>query len=140
MFADKKYFMKKILAIDYGSKRIGLAISHATLADPLVIIDNGPDKSDQAQAIDRIKQICEDEGVEQIVVGISENEMAEKTKEFTQQLKGLIKLPIEFFDETLSSQIVRQKLVAAGIKQKKRRGPIDHYAAALILEEWIEAN
>ena len=49
-------------------------------------------------------------------------------------------MPIEFFDETLSSQEVEKRIQQQGIKKSVRSGPIDHFAAAIILEEWLEEN
>jgi putative transcription antitermination factor YqgF len=119
------------LAIDFGTKRIGLAITRGSLAEPLEIVTN-----DQ-QAISKIKNICQREQVKQLLVGISENTMAELTKDFAQKLQEQIGLPMFFADETLSSHSVIQKLKTN--THKKRSGDIDHFAAAVILEEWMES-
>ena len=129
-----------VLAIDFGTVRIGLAVSRYTLADPLEIITNNEDK------FSKIEEICVAQDVKKIVVGVSENEMARKTKEFASELKKDIKLnwsadnkpTIEFMDETLSSHSVHQKLKTA--KKSKRGADIDHYAAAEFLQEWLEEN
>lgn len=120
------------LAIDFGTKRIGLAISIATLADPLTIIPNNE------KAIEQIKKICEKENVKQLLVGISEQTMAQKTKQFAQELKEAINLPIIFADETLSSKETHQKLATSHMKMSKRQAPIDHYAASQFLQEWLD--
>lgn len=120
------------LAIDFGTKRIGLAISVASLADPLTIIPN------DEQAVAQIQAICTRENVKQLLVGVSEQVMAKKTKVFAQQLKETLDLPLFFFDETLSSKETHQKLAHSQMKLSKRQGPIDHYAASLILQEWLD--
>ncbi len=120
----------KVLAIDYGTVRVGLAVSMASLADPLKIIPN------DLNLIPKILEICNEHAVERIVVGISENVMAEKTKEFTQLLQEKTNLPIEYTDETLSSHSVHKKLKTA--KKSKRSGDIDHYAAAEFLQVWLD--
>lgn len=120
------------LAIDFGTKRIGLAISVATLADPLTIIPN------DENSVAKIKEICAQENVKQLLVGVSEQVMAEKTKVFAQQLKEKIDLPLFFVDETLSSKETHQKLSSSQMKLSKRQGPIDHYAASLFLQEWLD--
>jgi len=122
----------KTLAIDFGTKRIGLAISVATLADPYKIIPHD-DKTPVA-----IRKICAMEGVKQILMGISENEMAEKTKAFAKKLEKEVDLPIIFFDETLSSKTVHEKLATSHMKRSKRQQPIDHYAASEFLQEWLD--
>lgn len=120
------------LAIDFGTKRIGLAISIATLADPLTIIPNDD------RATQEIKKICEREGVKQLLVGISEQAMAEKSRAFAEELKKTINLPLFFADETLSSKETHQKLATSHMKLSKRQGPIDHYAASQFLQDWID--
>ena len=62
--------------------------------------------------------------------------MAQKTRAFSEQLAEYVTQPIIFMDETLSSKSVHEKLLVA--KKSKRRGPIDHYAAAEFLQNWID--
>jgi putative transcription antitermination factor YqgF len=127
-----------VLAIDFGTVRIGLAISRYTLAEPLKIIANDD------KMFSNIQEICVSENVKKIVVGVSENEMAVLTKKFAGELEGEIadnwenKPTIEFMDETLSSHSVHQKLKTA--KKSKRGADIDHLAAAEFLQEWLEEN
>src|SRR5260221_5199076 len=124
-----------VLAIDFGTQRIGLAISRGTLAEPLKIIENPTHAVDDPRVVAEIKKVVDDEHVTQLVVGLSENTMAEKTRQFAQELQAQIKLPLEFVDETLSSHAVHEKLQFAG--RAKRGQPIDHYAAAEFLQEWL---
>lgn len=128
--------MQHVLAIDYGTKRIGLAISRGTLAEPLVVIENDSD------TFNKITTLIRDEKIAQLVVGISEGEMADLTRDFVQDLEEATggEVPIDFADETLSSVEVQERLKEKGIKQSMRSGPIDHFAAALILENWLELN
>jgi putative holliday junction resolvase len=130
--------VEKTLAIDYGTKRIGLARSvggDSGFAEPWQVLEL--DKfEDEKELIVHLLELCEQAKISRIVVGISENVMAEKTKAFIKRLEKQTKLPIFTADETLSSQSARFKLRTA--KLKKRRGPVDHYAAAEFLEEWLE--
>lgn len=119
----------KTLAIDYGTKRVGTAISYASLAQPWKIIENNP------HLITQLQQIIAEQNIKQIVVGVSENVMAEKTREFVQQLKAAVTLPIQLEDETLTSYQVHEFLKSH--PAKKRQGPIDHLAAAVILERFL---
>lgn len=127
-----------VLAIDFGTVRIGLAVSRHTLADPLEIISN------DEQKFQKIQQVCQENEVEKIIVGMSENEMAEKTQKFVSELQAQIdqnwqqKPSIEFIDETLSSKTVHQKLQMA--KKSKRSAHIDHLAAAEFLQDWLDEN
>ena len=120
----------KALAIDYGTVRVGLALSVATLADPLKVIPN------DTNLLTNILKICTENNVEILVVGISENEMAQKTKEFVASLTQQTNIPITYVDETLSSYSVHKKLTTA--KKSKRSGDIDHYAAAEFLQVWLD--
>lgn len=122
---------KKILAIDFGTQRIGLALSYATLADPLTIIPN-----DQ-KALTYICRLVDDYKVTRILVGLSENQMAEKTREFVTYLKRSVTVPIELYDETLSTKSVRNKLAEANRSQRQR---VDHLAAAEFLQEWLDTQ
>ncbi len=129
MFQDKV-----ILAIDYGTRRVGLALSRVGLAEPLKVIAN------DSGAIGEITQICQQKGVKLILVGLSEGQMAQKTKKFVQKLKAELEVPVQLTDETLSTQEARQKLIKAQAKQKKRKGPVDHFAAASFLQNWLQTH
>ena len=124
-----------ILAIDYGTKRIGLARSYGTLAEPLKVIpytENQPETT-----IRHILDICRSEHIDHVIVGISENQMAEKTKIFIEKLRQSTDIQIEEFDETLSSQQARNRIKRKH-RSKKNDTPIDHYAAAVFLQEWLD--
>lgn len=133
---------QSLLAIDYGTKRIGLAVNQLSLAEPLLVL-SPPDGGviDHKWAIQEIKKICQERKVERVILGLSENGMAERTKGFGRQLQTETGLPIDYFDETLSSQIVEKKIRESGMKQSRRRSePIDHYAAAEILQGWLDTK
>ena len=126
--------MLKILAIDYGTRRIGLAVSIGNLAEPLKIIQNREAK------IEDVLQICDKENIEMILVGISENQMAEQTLKFVQALQSVTQIPVVTYDETLSSQTVHRKLAHSGMKRSRRQQPIDHLAAAEFLQEYLDTR
>jgi putative transcription antitermination factor YqgF len=133
--------MKKILGIDYGTKRIGLAVNIGSFAEPLTILPNKISQEDpivSGETLDKLLEILESRQIEQIVLGISEQEMAEKIKEFAAIIKTKTEIPLDLMDETLSSREVSRKMKEAKFSLKKRKGAIDHYAAALILEEWLD--
>lgn len=121
-----------ILAIDFGTERVGLAISRIGFALPLTILSNTPELYEQ------LKLVIESNAITQIVIGLSEGAMAAQTKQFAEQLAKHTTLPIEFADETLSSQVVRAKLKAS--KRAKPGQHIDHYAAAEFLQEWLDSR
>lgn len=120
----------KTLAVDYGTKKIGLALSYATLAEPYGILVNSP------AVFEEIAEICQKERVERLLVGISEGRSAENTLNFIARLKANIKLPIFTTDETLSTHQAGQQIKET--RGKAYRGQDDHIAATNILQEWLD--
>lgn len=119
-----------ILAIDYGTKNVGLAISRGTLAEPLTIISN------DHELITKIKEIVEAEGIELLLVGLPAGRLVSEIKKFAQELGRDLNLPIEFADEKYSSVEATLKLQSSG---KMRPGElIDAKAAAVFLQEYID--
>lgn len=117
----------KILGIDYGKRKIGLAISEAGLAEPLGIIRGKRQEQE-------IRRICQAQKIEKIVVGISEGKTAEKTQEFVANLRKTICLSVEFQDETLTSEDAIAKMREIGRKIKDE----DAISAALILQAYLD--
>lgn len=123
----------KYLAIDFGLKHLGLA----TADGPLAEIFGEKTYDTEPQALQFIARVCEEQAIDQIIIGLSENKMAVITKAFAEKLKTLINLPIIFQDETLSSVEAKQKLLEANAPKFKRRQ--DHSAAAvLILQDYLD--
>jgi len=128
------------MAIDYGKKRIGLAVCDAseTIASPFAIIDGGKDP------IKRIVEIVAQENVGAIVVGMplnmddSQGPQAKETIEFAQRLKKHLDIEILFQDERLSSFAAEEKMASAQFSRKKKRKHLDAVAAAQILETFLE--
>ena len=129
--------MACILGIDYGEKKIGLAESEGMLAAPLGVIKI----DDQESALGTIKKICQEKNIQEIVIGLPLNERdttgMRRIKEFGEKLGCKIGLPIFFQDETMSSDEARQKMIEAGKKMKARRTD-DAFAAAIILQEYLD--
>jgi putative Holliday junction resolvase len=121
-----------VLGIDYGTQRVGIALSQGSLAEPIKIIENSP------TLITELIHFITDNQVTQIVVGLSENKMATKTQAFVKELRQQTSLPIEFNDETLTSATVHQRLAEMSGKRQTPKGHIDHYAAAVILQDWLD--
>ncbi len=130
----------KYLAIDYGTKRIGLAICDRdeTIVSPHSIIEC------DSRAVERITHTARLEQVEALVVGLplnmdgTEGPQAKIVRQFTEELKGLIDLPIYFQDERLTSFAADHKLTPAELTGKKKKKRLDAVAAATILEAFIE--
>jgi|SRR5579859_1063783 len=124
-------FLPITLAIDYGTSRIGLAISRGSLAEPLKILPN-----DEGFFV-KLEKILVEENVERIIIGLSENTMADRTRQFVKKLESHTKIPVQFVDETLSSATVHEKMLLSK-KRSVRQQPIDHFAAAEFLQEYLD--
>jgi len=126
----------KILGVDYGRKKIGLALAEGPLAEPfLVVRGKSPEELKR-----KVAQIVEKEAIDKIVMGISEGEMAKETKIFGESLKRKLNIPLEFFDETLTSQDATHLSILAGVKRQKRKSFEDAYAASLMLQSYLERS
>jgi len=132
----------RILALDVGEKRIGVAIS-----DPLGITAQGLtviDRKDSDVDMQQIKKISEEYGAESIVIGMPINmdgtkgESANKVNEFVEVLKGRVSIPVSTYDERLSTKESEKFLISFDVSRKKRRKVIDKIAAQLILESYLE--
>ena len=131
----------RYLAIDYGTKRTGLAIcdSDEIIVSPLAVIDG------QKNLIKKIANTVETQNVEAVVLGLPlnmDNSEGIQTKivlNFAEQLKKHINIPVHLQDERLSSFGAEDKLAAADFTRgKKRKKHIDAVAAAEILEAFLE--
>lgn len=126
--------MAKILGIDFGLKKIGLAFSEGELAEPLGTIQKTP------KTINKIKNICEERTINKIVIGLPESGIVNEVKQFGKGLERTIHLPIIYQEETLTSQDAVSKMLEGGRSKKFRRQQEDAIAAAIILQNYLEGN
>ena len=133
----------RILAVDHGEKRIGLAISDATatIASPLKVIVHVSRAIDAAQVADLAAQ----NDVVLIVVGQSfdekgnPNPAGRRAGRFADELKNQTDLTIELWDESFSTQDARAARIELGVSRKKRAGHQDAFAAVVILQSYLES-
>lgn len=125
----------KLLGIDYGRSKIGLAVSDGRLAEPYQVIRY----KDYDKMIAHIARIVEKQKIEKVIIGMSENEMGEETKKFISVLGLQSLVPIEFSDETLSSHDAIEMSVASGMGRKKRKEMEDAFAASIMLQNYIDS-
>lgn len=134
------YAIMRYLAIDYGTKRIGLAICDAaeTIASPLKTIHG------QKELLKKIAEVIEAENVEAVVLGLplnmtgSESAQTLLVRKFAKQLKDFLSVPVFLQDERLSSFGAEAKLAPANLTKGKLRQRLDAVAAAEILEAFLE--
>jgi len=130
----------RYLAIDYGTKRTGLAICDAaeTIASPLAVIQG------RRELLKKIVEVVEAENVEAIVLGLplnmtgSESSQTRLVLTFAEELKDHLHIPVHFQDERLSSFGAEEKLASTKFTRGKRRKRLDAVAAAEILEAFLE--
>lgn len=122
----------KYLGVDFGLKRVGLAISEGTLASPLETVSVKGVKD----AIQKISQFAKDKGVSKVIVGLPEGRIGQTALGFVNGLKD-IGLDIETTDETLSSRKAIRKMIEENIPRGKRRIN-DAYSAAIILQDYLD--
>lgn len=136
--------MSRILAIDYGKKRTGLAVT-----DPLQLIANGLTTVDTAKLIDFLMTYLKKEKVERIVVGLpkqmngQESDNMKNIIPFVNRLKKLIPdIPIEFFDERFTSVLAHKAMLESGIGKKARQNKalVDEISATIILQSYMESR
>lgn len=123
----------KILGVDYGQRKVGLALSVGRLAYPFDVLRF----KDEKELMAKLQAVIKEEGIEKIVIGVSEGQMAEETRKFGKKLETVVKLPVEFFDETLTTKEAQDLAIEAGIKRKKRKALEDAYAACVILDNYL---
>jgi len=132
----------RILGIDYGHKRLGLALSDEgeTLASPLAVYQ----RRDLDRDLAFLAQLVEEKEVGRIVVGLPRNmdgslgEMAQKVLAFVDTLKKKTHLPIDTFDERLSTAEAERILIQADLSRKRRKTLRDSLSAVLILQGYLE--
>lgn len=134
----------RILAIDYGAKRMGLAVS-----DPLGITAQGIPallRSTQIEDVKRLLSLINEKGVEEVVIGLPKNmnntlgEKATEVIEFIEILKKYISIPIYTFDERLTTVMGNKAMLEGNLSRKKRKDKIDTIAAQLILQGYIDSR
>ncbi|WP_195333231.1 Holliday junction resolvase RuvX [Bacteroides salyersiae] len=136
--------MSRILAIDYGRKRTGVAVS-----DAMQIIANGLTTVPTHELLDFITGYVQKEPVERILVGLPKqmnNEVSESMKyidPFVRSLKKrLPEIPVEFVDERFTSVLAHRTMLEAGLKKKDRQNKalVDEISATIILQTYLESK
>lgn len=136
--------MARLLAIDYGKKRTGLAVS-----DEMQIIAGGLTTVPTTELLDFLLGYVSREPVERIIVGLPKqmnNEPSENMRRITPFVNRLRKvlpdIPVEFHDERFTSVIAQRTIIEAGIKKMARRNKelVDEVSATIILQSYMESK
>lgn len=134
----------RVLGLDIGEKRIGVAVSDpsGTVATPLVVLDAKPVLGDGGALV----RLAEDYEVELVVVGLprsldgSEGPQADLVRAAGDRLARFLRLPVEYYDERLSSAEARRVMTSAGVSDRDKRGSVDMIAAALFLQSYLDSH
>ncbi|MBO4451909.1 MAG: Holliday junction resolvase RuvX [Bacteroidaceae bacterium] len=136
--------MARIMSIDYGQKRTGIAVS-----DPLQMIANGLTTVNTPQLLDFIADYLSKEQVERIVVGYpkqTNGEESENMKRITPFVNRLRKLypdiTVELYDERFTSVLAHRAIIESGISRKARQDKalVDKISATIILQDYLESK
>ncbi len=140
----RQAFQVKILAVDPGEKRIGLAISDptGTIARPLCVVIH----QSRAKDAEKIAEIARDEGVTMIVVGQALNSdgevghQARKSQRLADEIRTKTDCAVEMWDESGSTRAAVQSRIDLGVPRRRRKGHLDDLAASVMLQDFLIAN
>ena len=132
----------RILALDHGTKRIGVAVSDETktIAQPLEYIPAEP----FADFLARLKELLVEKEIDLVLIGQPRNmdgsygPAAQKVETFAGVLKTAITVPIKMWDERLTSTMANKALIQGGVRRDKRKEKVDKMAAAILLQSYLD--
>lgn len=131
--------MSRVLGIDFGTKRVGLAISDGlgVLASPLDVVP-------RESVVDVVKGIAIEMDIAKIVVGLPtalgghEGPSADEARSLGKDLQNATDLPVVYHDERFTSRMAESALLSKGMKRRDRRQKVDKIAAAIILQDYLD--
>lgn len=128
----------RYLGVDYGLKKVGLAVSEGQIASPLKVLD----VSSLADAISKITHVIKQENIDRVVIGVPDSgEAKSAVKKFIRELKNGFKektVSIIEADETLSSSLAKNLMIDLGVGEKSRQKE-DAYSATVILQNFLDS-
>jgi putative Holliday junction resolvase len=133
----------RILALDLGTRRVGVAVS-----DPMGWTAQGLptlEKKRKKELLEAIKDIVAQFDVERIVVGLPRNmngsigPRARKTLAFAEALRKALGIPVDLWDERLTTVAAEKSMAEGGVRPSRRRGTVDRVAAQLILQGFLDS-
>ena len=136
--------MSRILGLDYGERRLGFALSDPDefLATPLCVVHC----RSQDEAVREVERVCGQAGAERLVVGLpilmdgSRGGQARNVLAFVEKLTPKLSIPIETWDERLSTRAAENVLIEAGSSRRRRKEVVDKLAAQIMLQNYLDAR
>jgi len=134
----------RILALDHGTRRVGVAVSDELhlIAQPLEYIAPEP----FADFLARLKEILREKEVELILIGMPRNmdgsygPAALKVQEFAAALKAAVTIPLKLWDERLTTTQAQKYLIEGGVRRNQRKEKVDKTAAAILLQSYLDSR
>ena len=134
----------RILALDHGTRRIGVAVSDEMkmIASPMEYILADPFE----KVIERLQQIIREKEVELILIGMPRNmdgtygPASQKVKDFIAALQAHISTPIKTWDERLTSVMANRALLQGNVRRDQRKEKVDKMAAAILLQSYLDSR
>jgi putative holliday junction resolvase len=135
----------RVLALDLGSKRVGVAVSDptGTIASPYEVVARSGDVAADHR---RIAELVEEAAAEMVVVGLplsldgSTGPAAREVLEEVERLADTVGVPVETYDERLTTVTADRSLIERGMRAPARRAVIDKVAAAVLLQAWLDSR
>ncbi len=133
--------MIRILALDLGEARVGVALS-----DPLGMTAQPLEVVPRYRLLERLPELVSEYDVQRIVVGLplrldgSKGQAAQAVKVAAKEIEAAVKLPVELWDERLTTAQAQRMLIGADVSRKGRKNNVDKVAAALILQSYLDAK
>jgi putative Holliday junction resolvase len=136
--------MGRILGIDYGTVRIGLALSDplGMMATPHSVLNAGHPK----KVLEDVTSLCMEKEVEKVVLGWPLNmdgtpgRLTESITKFKDQLQECAQIPVVTWDERLTTVTAEQGLIASGAKRKRKKELVDQIAAQILLQHYLDSQ
>ena len=131
--------MSRVIAVDYGSKRVGIAISdHLRLtARPLEVVP-------RTHAVSRVAELAKELDVDTLVVGLpvglsgGEGPSAAAARNMGAELAAATGLGVEYLDERFTTRLAEEALLESGMSRRRRRVTVDRVAAAILLQDYLD--
>jgi len=133
--------VRRVLGLDLGTRRIGVAVSSGSLATPHIVLERGADHAADHAAV---AALVDELGAERVVVGLPlslDGKMgpaARAAAEEAEALGDVLAVPVETYDERLTTVTADRSLSSLGLSGQARRRVVDKVAAAVILQAWLD--
>lgn len=136
--------MRRVLGIDLGSRRIGVAVSDGLglTAQPRSTLERKGGMRD----MESVRKALTEADADRIVLGLpldpegNEGDAARRARDFAEKLRVNLQVPVDLVDESFSTVEAEEVLLAANVSRAKRKQVVDKLAAAVILQRWLDAN